>query len=99
MRAPALLFLPALAAAPAAAETMQCHGPGQSYTAVFDPATRAMTLKSPGKPLVYKVLSVEGALVTGTTTDDGPTFRATFEGNRRIELFYHGRLMKTDLCR
>ena len=83
----------------ASADTMRCSGPGQAYTAKLDRDHRSMTIEGLGKPLSYKVEAIDGPRVSGITAENGPAFRAFFDSNRHVELYHHGKLMKTDLCR
>ena len=80
------------------ADSMVCHGPGQTYSATLDRDHRTMVFKSAGEPIWYKIADIDGPTVSGATADDGSTPHAIFDGKRRVELYFHGKLMKTDVC-
>ncbi|MCX8254600.1 hypothetical protein RHAL1_03731 [Beijerinckiaceae bacterium RH AL1] len=103
-RLPILLGALLLSCCAAEAEvlTMRCTNP-RPYLATYNEDARTFVESAPEATASYTILSVENTkrtlTVTGLTVNGGPTFKATFRPQKKIELFADNKLFQTDRCR
>ncbi|OJX80108.1 MAG: hypothetical protein BGO93_01675 [Mesorhizobium sp. 65-26] len=83
----------------AATLRMVCENPRRDYVVTYEEGAKTMSANE----TAYRVLAVERTkrklVVAGLTVDDGPTFRAHFRPEKKIEYFSNNALMQTDACR
>lgn len=83
----------------AATLRMVCENPRRDYVVTYEEGAKTMSANE----TAYRVLAVDRTkqklVVAGLTVDDGPTFRAHFRPEKKIEYFSDNALMQTDTCR
>lgn len=83
----------------AATLRMICQNPGRAYVVSYEEGAKTLSANE----TAYRVLAVERTrrrlVIAGLTVDDGPTFRAHFRPEKKIEYFSNNALIQTDGCR